>query len=125
MIIFAFIIIWIACAFYCGAVADSKGHDSVSWFFGGFFFGVFALIAVAGLDDKELKQYVRSFNERENRSQNSNSHNNNDDDDEIENEEEFSKEDREKVWAKIQKKRNNEMKKLRKLDEKYMEDMEN
>ena len=82
------------------------------------------MIAVAGLDDKELKQYVRSFNERENRSKNSNSYND-DDDYEIEDEEEFSKEDREKAWAKIQKKRNNELKKLIKLDEKYMEDMEN
>ena len=36
--IFIIVIFWIACAFYCGAVAGSKGHDNIPWFFGVLFF---------------------------------------------------------------------------------------
>ena len=104
--IFILLICWIACAFYCGAVADSKGHDYVPWLFGGLFFGVFALIAVAGLDDKELKRYVRKIDQIEDEVQNLNKKENDDwnvvseeDDDE-----EFTMEDRMKTWEKINKK---------------------
>ena len=97
---------WIVCAFYCGAVAGSKGHDYIPWFFGGLFFGVFALIAVAGLDDKELKRYVRKIDQIEDKVQNLNNKDLNDDWDvlEEEDEEEFTMEDRMKTWEKINKK---------------------
>ena len=103
--IFILVIGWIVSAFYCGAVADSKGHDYIPWFFGGLFFGVFALIAVAGLDDKELKSYVRKIDKIEDEVQNLN--NNNDDWnilEEEEDEEEFTMEDRIKTCEKINKK---------------------
>ena len=58
MIIFAFIIIWIASAFFCSNVAKAKGYSSSSWFFAGFFFGFIALIAVAGLPDRKLRKYL-------------------------------------------------------------------
>ena len=101
--IFILVIGWIASAFYCGAVAGSKGHDYIPWFFGGLFFGVFALIAVAGLDDKELKRYVRKIDKIEDEVQNLN---NKDNDywDALEDEEEFTMEDRMKTWEKINKK---------------------
>ena len=122
--IFILVIAWIACAFYCGAVADSKGHDYISWLFGGFFFGVFALIAVAGLDDKELKRYVRKINQVEDEVQNLNNKENDDWealDDEDQN---FTNEERIKTWEKISKKRNKEAERLRRLDEEYLKDME-
>ena len=122
--IFFFVIFWIACAFYCGAVADSKGHDYIPWFFGGVFFGVFALIAVAGLGDKELKSYVRKIDQREDEVQNLNNKDNDDwevlDDDD----KNFTNEERMKTWEKISKKRNKEAERLRKLDEEYIKDVE-
>ena len=102
--IFIIVIFWIACAFYCGAVAGSKGHDPIPWFFGGLFFGVFALIAVAGLDDKELKSYVRNINKIEDKVQSLNNKENDDWDVLEEEEEEFTMEDRMKTWEKINKK---------------------
>tara|TARA_Y100000739_G_scaffold218652_1_gene216275 strand:- start:377 stop:751 length:375 start_codon:yes stop_codon:yes gene_type:complete len=122
--IFIIVIFWIACAFYCGAVAGSKGHDNIPWFFGGLFFGVFALIAVAGLDDKELKSYVRKIDQIEDKVQNLNNKDNDDwevlDDDD----KNFTNEERTKTWEKISKKRNKEAERLRKLDEEYIKDME-
>ena len=104
--IFIIVISWIACAFYCGTVADSKGHDYIPWFFGGLFFGVFALIAVAGLDDKELKRYVRKIDQIEDEVQNLNKKENDDWNvvSEEEDDEEFTMEDRMKTWEKINKK---------------------
>mgnify|MGYP001265289092 FL=1 len=103
--IFIIVIFWIACAFYCGAVAGSKGHDNIPWFFGGLFFGVFALIAVVGLDDKELKSYVRKIDQIEDKVQNLNNKENDDWDVlEEDDEEEFTREDRMKTWEKINKK---------------------
>ena len=51
----AYLIISISCAFYCGTVAKSKGHEYTPWFFGGFFFSLFALISAAGLPDLKLR----------------------------------------------------------------------
>ena len=59
---------WLANSFYCGSIASSKGHDFIPWFFGGFFFGLLALFAVACLDDKELKLYIRKISEIDNHS---------------------------------------------------------
>ena len=102
--IFIIVIGWIACAFYCGAVAESKGHDYMPWFIGGVFFGLFALIAAAGLDDKELKRYVRKIDQIEDESQNLNSNENDDWKALEEEEEDFTMEDRMKTWEKINKK---------------------
>ena len=38
----------IACSLFCAFVAGQKNRDSVVWFFVGLFFGLFALIAIAG-----------------------------------------------------------------------------
>ena len=38
-IIVVLVIVWLASGFYCAAVADSKGHDGISWALGGLFFG--------------------------------------------------------------------------------------
>ena len=51
-------IIWLASGFYCGVVADAKGYDWTAWGLGGLFFGLIALIAVAGLPDKKLRKYI-------------------------------------------------------------------
>lgn len=40
-------LVWIACAVLCGFLAPSKGRPSGQWFWTGFFFGVFALAALA------------------------------------------------------------------------------
>ena len=58
MLIFIGLVSWVACAFFCSNVAKAKGYSSSSWFFAGFFFGFFALIAVAGLPDKKLRKYL-------------------------------------------------------------------
>ena len=58
MLIFIGLVSWIACAFFSSNVAKAKGYSSSSWFFAGFFFGFFALIAVAGLPDKKLRKYL-------------------------------------------------------------------
>ncbi len=51
-VLFLLVIVWFASGFYCGVVADSKGHNGTAWAFGGFFFWFIALIAVAGLPDR-------------------------------------------------------------------------
>ncbi len=66
MIFFILLILWIACGFYCLVVAESKGHNGPAWLFGGFFFGFFALIAVAGLPDRKLRKYIRQIGEKQN-----------------------------------------------------------
>ena len=38
-VLFIVFIVWLASGFYCGTVADSKGHNGAAWAFGGFFFG--------------------------------------------------------------------------------------
>jgi len=40
---------------FCAFLAQEKLYSAHSWFWLGFFFGVFALIAAAGLPDKEMK----------------------------------------------------------------------
>lgn len=43
------IIVWLVCAVLCAIVASSKGRSGFGWLVSGFFFGIFALIAVAGM----------------------------------------------------------------------------
>ena len=46
-----FIIIWAAMGFAAAMVAKGKGRDGVLWFALGLIGGVFALVAVAVMDD--------------------------------------------------------------------------
>ena len=64
-VLFIVFIVWLASGFYCGTVADSKGHNGAAWAFGGFFFGLIALIAVAGLPDRKLRKYIRLIGEKQ------------------------------------------------------------
>jgi hypothetical protein len=50
--LFALLFIWLPCAFYSSHVAADKGHGKTGWFWGGLLFGPIALIAAAGLGDK-------------------------------------------------------------------------
>jgi len=61
---FLLIFIWVACAVLCAIVAKEKDYVPVAWFFGGLFFGFFALIAVAGLPDLKLRKYIREIAEK-------------------------------------------------------------
>ena len=65
-IIVVLVIVWLASGFYCGVVADAKGYDGTAWGLGGLFFGLIALIAVAGLPDKKLRKYIRQIGEKQN-----------------------------------------------------------
>ena len=65
MEIFIFIV-WIVSALFCALVANEKGYSNVAWFFGGIVFGFIALIAVAGLPDKRLRNYLRQIGEKQN-----------------------------------------------------------
>lgn len=44
-------IIWIICGVFAAVVASSKGRSGVAWFFLGFLFGPFALLASVGVTD--------------------------------------------------------------------------
>jgi len=44
----------IICGILSGSLAEEKGHRSGSWFATGFFFGIFGLIAAAGLPTKTI-----------------------------------------------------------------------
>ena len=52
---------WVASAIFCAILANEKGYLPVAWFFGGLFFGFFALIAAAGLPDLKLRKYIRQI----------------------------------------------------------------
>lgn len=63
------IIPWLLAAVVCGcftsAVADSKGHYSTAWFFGGLVFGPVALLASLGLPDLKIRGYIRRIAEHQ------------------------------------------------------------
>ena len=65
MIVFVLLVGWIASAFFCASVASEKGYNGTAWAFGGFLFGFFALIAVAGLPDRKLRKYIRQIGEKQ------------------------------------------------------------
>ena len=46
------IVVGMISGFYCCFLAEEKGYSRTAWGWGGFFFGIFALIAVAGLPDR-------------------------------------------------------------------------
>jgi len=61
---FLLIVIWVASAVLCAIVAKEKGYVPVAWFFGGLFFGFFALMAAAGLPDLKLRKYIKEIAEK-------------------------------------------------------------
>ena len=65
MFIFIVLIGSIVCAFLCSNVAKAKGYSSSSWFLAGLFFGVLALLAVAGLPNQKLTRYLRYIAEKQ------------------------------------------------------------
>ena len=60
-----FFLVYVGTAFYTAAVADSKGFNTVPWFFSGLLLGPFALIAAAGLGDRRLQRYIRLMAENQ------------------------------------------------------------
>jgi hypothetical protein len=50
--ILALLWIWLSCAIMCGVVAKSKARSGLEWLIMGVLFGVFALIAIAGMPTK-------------------------------------------------------------------------
>lgn len=54
----ALLLLWLICAGTASAIAGSKGHSAIGWFFGGLFLGVFAIIIVACIP---ARQGVREF----------------------------------------------------------------
>ncbi len=52
-------IVCIPCGFYAAVVAGDKGRGSFAWFFGGLIFVPTALVAAAGLGDRQLRRYQR------------------------------------------------------------------
>ena len=65
MFIFIVLIGSIISAFLCSNVAKAKGYSSASWFFAGLFFGVLALLAVAGLPNQKLTRYLKYIAEKQ------------------------------------------------------------
>ena len=57
--IFLILLNGIICGSFCANLASKKGYSSGSWFAGGFFFGIFALIAIAGTPIKEENSNLR------------------------------------------------------------------
>lgn len=55
------ILLGIVCAILTSRVADSKGWEASGWFIAGLLLGPLALLAVVGLPDKKLRQYVRAL----------------------------------------------------------------
>ena len=54
-IIVALLFYAFACACFCSKVATEKGYGEGRWGFAGVFFGIFALIAAAGLPDRKYQ----------------------------------------------------------------------
>lgn len=48
-------IIGVVTGSFSSKLAKEKGYDPTAWFFGGLFFNIIALIAIAGLPKKEKK----------------------------------------------------------------------
>ena len=66
MFIFIYIFSCLITAYFCSSVAEEKGYGGQGWALAGFFFGIFALIAVAGLPDKKLRKYLRQIGVKQN-----------------------------------------------------------
>ena len=54
-----FLVLWVPCAVFCGTISEDKGHNGISWFWGGLLFGPVGLLAVAALSDRKQRRYLR------------------------------------------------------------------
>ena len=60
--LFLFFCFWLPLGFFSNTVANSKGYNGISWFFGGVLFGPIALISIVGMPDKsskDTKKYLK------------------------------------------------------------------
>ena len=46
---------------FCSSIAKEKGYGEWIWFIIGFFFSIFALIAIAGMPDLISRKYLRQL----------------------------------------------------------------
>ena len=63
---FIFIFFSLITAVFCTHIANEKGYDALSWFILGFLFSFIALIAVAGMPDRQTRKYLRLICEIQN-----------------------------------------------------------
>tara|TARA_B100000401_G_C52190130_1_gene431953 strand:+ start:210 stop:482 length:273 start_codon:yes stop_codon:yes gene_type:complete len=54
-----FFFFWLPLGFFSNTVANSKGYNGISWFFGGVLFGPIALISIVGMPDKTSRKYLK------------------------------------------------------------------
>jgi hypothetical protein len=57
--IFVALLFGVLCAFLSSSVAGEKGWSQANWFFAGFLFGPFGLLAVVGMPDRRMRSYLR------------------------------------------------------------------
>jgi len=62
-IVIIIFVIWFISGGFCGKIAGEKGYSVGIWFFLGVFFGVFALIAAAGLPNKKVETIATDLKE--------------------------------------------------------------
>lgn len=55
----------VICATFTGQVAKIKGYESSGWQLAGLLCGPLALIAIAGMPDKKMRDYVRAIAEQQ------------------------------------------------------------
>ena len=61
MELIALLIFAIFFAFFCSGIASQKGHAKSIWLILGFLFGPIALVAIAGMPDRYLRNYIRAL----------------------------------------------------------------
>ena len=59
----ALLISAVICGYLTRAVAKDKGHDGTDWFLGGLLLGPLGLLAVVGLSDRKLRNYIKQIGE--------------------------------------------------------------
>ena len=60
---FIFIFFSLITAVFCSQISNEKVYDGLSWFILGFLFSFIALIAVAGMNDRQTRNYLRLIGE--------------------------------------------------------------
>ena len=61
--LFFLLITGVIIGFLSSSVAKDKGHDGTSWFWLGFLLGPLGLLAVVGLSDRKLRNYIKQIGE--------------------------------------------------------------
>ena len=65
MSFFIVLVLGVITGFLSSNVASDKGHDGLTWFLAGLFFGPLGLITAAGLSDRKLRKYIRQIGENQ------------------------------------------------------------